>query len=262
MIRISCPHCGTVLGVKNPQGGTNVACLKCKQRFVLQHTPATAMADVAPPTTPFPRSNIEAEVFGGKPREATPESSKPGVNSYVLGAGAFLAILSVGIAIFFTVRSPTRPTGDPPLAAASPTVPAPRNTQPVSAENPIPRGQSGEKRPTAVKPPAGDESKPIGPAEAAKKIDEEVTVQMQVKSATLRDGTCYLNSEEDFKDDKNFTLYLDKGALAKFGEAKIEDPAAHFKGKTIQVTGKVTLYRNRPQIKVTGPNVIKVVGPK
>ena len=72
----------------------------------------------------------------------------------------------------------------------------------------------------------------------------------------------FLNSETDFKDDKNFTIFIDKDALAKFKEAKIEDPAAHFKGKTVQVKGKVTLYRERPEIKVSGPDVIKVVEKK
>jgi DNA/RNA endonuclease YhcR with UshA esterase domain len=109
---------------------------------------------------------------------------------------------------------------------------------------------------------AEDQPKPVGPAEAAKKVNEDVTLQMEVKSATLRGGVCYLNSEEDFKDAKNFTVFIDKEALAKFKEAKIEDPAAHFKGKTVQVKGKVTLYRDRPQIKASGPDAIKVVDKK
>jgi DNA/RNA endonuclease YhcR with UshA esterase domain len=109
---------------------------------------------------------------------------------------------------------------------------------------------------------AEDAPKPIGPTEAAKKVNEEVTLQMEVKSAALRGEVCFLNSEEDFKDAKNFTVFLDKDALAKFKEAKIDDPAEHFKGKTVQVKGKVTLYRDRPQIKLTGPDAIKVVEKK
>jgi DNA/RNA endonuclease YhcR with UshA esterase domain len=109
---------------------------------------------------------------------------------------------------------------------------------------------------------ADDPPKPIGPAEAAKKVNEEVTLQMEVKSAASREGVCFLNSEEDFKDAKNFTVFIDKEALAKFKEAKIEDPAAHFKGKTVQVKGKVILYRDRPEIKVSGPEAIKIVEKK
>jgi DNA/RNA endonuclease YhcR with UshA esterase domain len=109
---------------------------------------------------------------------------------------------------------------------------------------------------------AEDQPKPLGPAEATKKVNEEVTLQMEVKSANLRQGVCFLNSEADFKDAKNFTVFIDKDALAKFKEAKIEDPAAHFKGKTVQVKGKVTLYRDRPEIKLTGPDAIQIVEKK
>ena len=109
---------------------------------------------------------------------------------------------------------------------------------------------------------AQDQPKPIGPAEAAKKVNEEVTLKMEVKSAASREGVCFLNSEEDFKDAKNFTVFIDKECLAKFKEAKIKDPATQFKGKTVQVKGKVTLYRDRPQIKLSGPDAIKVVEKK
>jgi DNA/RNA endonuclease YhcR with UshA esterase domain len=109
---------------------------------------------------------------------------------------------------------------------------------------------------------AEEPPKPIGPAEAAKKVNEEVTLRMEVRSAALRSGVCFLNSEEDFKNPDNFTVFLDKEALAKFKEAKIDDPAAHYKGKIVQVKGKVTLYRNRPEIKVSGRDAIKVVETK
>lgn len=101
---------------------------------------------------------------------------------------------------------------------------------------------------------------PLTPAEAAKKVNEQVTVQMDVKTATGRDRFCFLNSEENFRDPKTFTVYINRDALKKFKAAKIEDPAAHFKGKTVQVTGKVVLYNNRPEIVLAGPDAIKIVG--
>jgi DNA/RNA endonuclease YhcR with UshA esterase domain len=100
--------------------------------------------------------------------------------------------------------------------------------------------------------PAGPEdkpqAKPLTPAEAAKKVGEKVTVELEVKSARKGNGIAFLNSEADFKDEKNFTLFINKAGLEKFKEAKIEDPADHFKGKIVRATGKVTLYRERPQI--------------
>jgi DNA/RNA endonuclease YhcR with UshA esterase domain len=109
---------------------------------------------------------------------------------------------------------------------------------------------------------ADDEAKPIGPVEAAGKVNEQVTVEMEVKAATMRGSVCFLNSEAEFKNPKNFTLFIDKDALVKFKEAKIDDPAAHFKGKTVRAGGKVVLYQNRPEIKLGGPDDIKIVEKK
>jgi DNA/RNA endonuclease YhcR with UshA esterase domain len=105
---------------------------------------------------------------------------------------------------------------------------------------------------------ADDNAKPIGPDEAAKQVNEKVTLRMEVMAAAPRGSVCFLNSQEDFKDARNFTVFLGKDALEKFREAKIEDPAAHFKGKTILVSGKATLYREQPQIAVDGPDQIKI----
>jgi DNA/RNA endonuclease YhcR with UshA esterase domain len=109
----------------------------------------------------------------------------------------------------------------------------------------------------ADEPPA----KPVTPAEAAKKVNEKVTVEFEVKS-TGGKGVCFLNSEEDFKDAKNFTVFIPEAAVEKFKAAKIDDPRTHFKGKTVRVTGTVTLYREKPQIKVETPDQIKGVEKK
>jgi len=106
------------------------------------------------------------------------------------------------------------------------------------------------------------QDKPLSPEEAAKKVGERVTVEMVVKSATLQESVCFLNSQEDFKDKNNFTVFLGRDALKKFKEAKIDDPAAHFKGKTVRVTSKVTLYREKPPIALDGPDQIQVVEKK
>lgn len=106
---------------------------------------------------------------------------------------------------------------------------------------------------------ADDAPKPITPAEAAAKVNEDVTLQMEVKSSSTKNGLCFLNSEADFKSKENVTIFIDKKAMEKFKEAKIEDPAAHFKGKTVQVKGKITLHNEKPEIKVAGPDAITVV---
>lgn len=106
---------------------------------------------------------------------------------------------------------------------------------------------------------AEDKPAPLTTEEAAKKIDEKVTVQFEVKSSRFKDGVCWLNSEKDFKDAKNFTIFIDRPTVTKLKEAKIEEPADHFKGKTVTVTGTVVKFKDSPQIKLAGPDDIKVV---
>jgi DNA/RNA endonuclease YhcR with UshA esterase domain len=107
---------------------------------------------------------------------------------------------------------------------------------------------------TADEPP----SPPITPAEAAKRPKEKVTVEMLVRSTGGREN-CYLNSEDDFKLEANFTVFIPKDAKEKFKKAGVEDPATHFKQKTIHVTGIVILVEKKPRIAVTEPAQIKVV---
>ena len=108
------------------------------------------------------------------------------------------------------------------------------------------------------------EAKPISPAEALKKVNEKITVEMTVKSTGKgeKGQMFFLNSEESYRDEKNFAIFIDAEAAKKFKEAKIEDPATFYKGKTIRVTGTVTTFREHPQIKVEKPEQIKVVEKK
>ena len=108
---------------------------------------------------------------------------------------------------------------------------------------------------------AGPPTKPLTPAEAAKKVNEKATVEMEVKSTGGKEA-CFLNSEADFKDAKNFTVFVPADVVEKFKKAKIDDLPGHFKGKTIRVTGTVTLYREKPQIKLEEPSQIEVVEKK
>jgi DNA/RNA endonuclease YhcR with UshA esterase domain len=106
------------------------------------------------------------------------------------------------------------------------------------------------------------EAKPITPEEAAKKVDEKCIVEMEVKSVGRGKGIFFLNSKEKYKDAGNFTVFIDKKAAAAFKKAKIDDPAAYYKDKTIRVEGTVKLYQNRPEIVVAGPEQIKVIEEK
>jgi DNA/RNA endonuclease YhcR with UshA esterase domain len=112
---------------------------------------------------------------------------------------------------------------------------------------------------------AGDkDAKPLPPAEAAKHVDEKVTLEMEVKSVGMSKtgGVAFLNSAEDFRDKGNFTVFLGKDAVEKLKKANGDDLAAHFKGKTVRVTGTVKLYREKPEIVVDDPDQLQVVEKK
>lgn len=102
--------------------------------------------------------------------------------------------------------------------------------------------------------------KPLTPQEALSKVDQRVTVEMEVKS-TGGNTARYLNSEADFRDPKNFAVYIPQAAVLRFYQAQIPDPAQFYKGKTIRVTGMVTLNRGRPQLRVDTPQQIQVLDP-
>jgi DNA/RNA endonuclease YhcR with UshA esterase domain len=106
---------------------------------------------------------------------------------------------------------------------------------------------------------AEEELKPIGPAEAAKRVDETVLLRMEVKAASIQGNVGFLNSETNHRDAKNFVVFLPPKVLSQFRDSDIADPAKYFRGKTIDVNGKVTLHREKPQIILDGMKAIKIV---
>jgi hypothetical protein len=112
---------------------------------------------------------------------------------------------------------------------------------------------------------AADDDKALTPVEARKKLKEKVTVEMTVKAAKNRlenRGEIYLDSEEDFHDEKNFAVVVTKAGAAKYKEKGIEDPAEHFRDKTIRATGTVKEVDDIPRIEVDDPEQVKVIEQK
>jgi DNA/RNA endonuclease YhcR with UshA esterase domain len=102
----------------------------------------------------------------------------------------------------------------------------------------------------------------IAPAEARANVNKVVVVEYTVLSAGFLDDKliCFLNSERENRDDKNFTAFVTpKGMRAFSNERKIENPAASFIDKKIRVTGKVELHKSKPEIRVERPDQIVVV---
>jgi DNA/RNA endonuclease YhcR with UshA esterase domain len=101
----------------------------------------------------------------------------------------------------------------------------------------------------------------LSPLEAANRVNEQVTVEMLVKAAkNCPDcSQIFLDSEEDHRDPNNLAVAVTEIGEARFKAAGIDDPARYFKGKTIRVTGVVTLKDNRPRIEVVDPGQINVL---
>jgi hypothetical protein len=109
---------------------------------------------------------------------------------------------------------------------------------------------------------AAEDKKPLTPVEAIKKVNQQVTVQMLVKTTKDRlekRGEIYIDSEKDFHDPKNLGIIITRTGAAKFKAAGVDDPAVHFRDKTIRVTGTVIIKEKRPRIEVDDPKQIHIV---
>lgn len=121
-----------------------------------------------------------------------------------------------------------------------------------------PKDKPGDKPKDAPKLPAGV----LTPAEAAKKVGETVKVQFEVKSgrAVNTGGSrILLNSDKDFRAKANFTVVLNKkGQTGKYEKASYDT----FKDKVVRASGKVTLYKDSPQIQIDDVKDLEIVEEK
>jgi hypothetical protein len=114
---------------------------------------------------------------------------------------------------------------------------------------------------------AGDKpaAKPLPPEEAGRLVGERVTVEMLVRAAKDRlekRKEIYLDSTADHHDPKNLAAVVTVAGAAKLKAAGIADPAAYFKGKTVRVTGTVTLKDKEPRIEINDADQIRLAGKK
>jgi hypothetical protein len=112
---------------------------------------------------------------------------------------------------------------------------------------------------------ATEKSNPLSPVDARKKVGEKITVEMRVQAAKDRlekRGEIYLDSETDFRDEKNFAVVITKKGAAALKEAGIDSPAEHFKDKKIRATGTVKEVNKVPRIEIDDAEQIRIVDTK
>jgi hypothetical protein len=108
---------------------------------------------------------------------------------------------------------------------------------------------------------SGADVKPLTPVEARQKVGEKITVEMTVRAAKDRlekRGEIYLDSETDFRDEKNFAVVITKAGAASLKEAGIDNPAEHFKDKKVRATGTVKEVDKVPRIEIDDARQIKI----
>jgi hypothetical protein len=111
----------------------------------------------------------------------------------------------------------------------------------------------------------GGEEKILSSEEAGKHVGELVTAEMFVKASKdrlVQRKEIYLDSTTDHHDPKNLAAVITVAGAAKLKEAGIADPAGYYKGKTIRVTGTVTLKLKEPRIEINDASQIRVVDKK
>ena len=101
----------------------------------------------------------------------------------------------------------------------------------------------------------------LSPVEAINRVSESVTVEMRVQRTKCCTGSrqVFLDSEANHRDPKNLGVVVTEAGRAKFSEAGMDDPTAHYKGKTIRVRGVVIRREERPYIDVDDPGQVELV---
>jgi len=101
----------------------------------------------------------------------------------------------------------------------------------------------------------------MSPAEAIKRVNELVTVEMLVQRTKCCTGSrqVFLDSEPNYRDPNNLGVVVTEFGREKFSAAGIADPTAHFHGKTIRVRGVIIRKEKGPYIEVTDSDQIEIV---
>jgi alkaline phosphatase D len=95
--------------------------------------------------------------------------------------------------------------------------------------------------------------------EVARHLKKKVTIEMAVTATGAAGGLVFLNSASERLSEENFTVVLDGMAQEALKKTGVDDPRQHFDGRTVRVTGVLTLFRERPQIIVSELSQIEIL---
>jgi DNA/RNA endonuclease YhcR with UshA esterase domain len=90
------------------------------------------------------------------------------------------------------------------------------------------------------------------PAEAAKHVGETATVTGNVDGFhQIGKGTIFLNMGGEYPN-QAFTAFIPSGSAGQFSNPQ------QYEGRTVAVSGKIALYKGKPEIIVRSPSQISV----
>ena len=104
-------------------------------------------------------------------------------------------------------------------------------------------------------------SAPISAENAVTRLNQEVQVQMKVRSSKLRTDRdeVDLNSHTSFRDPQNLAVVVDGRVAAWYSYQGVHDLPKFFFGKTILVSGVVEQFADQTRILVVDPAQIQLV---
>lgn len=109
--------------------------------------------------------------------------------------------------------------------------------------------------------PVALKAAPIAAEAAVKRLNQEVQVQMKVRSSKLRTDRDQvdLNSNTNFRDPSNLVVVVDGRVTAWYSYQGIHDLPKFFFGKNILVSGVVEQFGDQTRILVVDPGEIQIV---
>ena len=106
------------------------------------------------------------------------------------------------------------------------------------------------------------DDKVLTPIEARAKVSEKITVEMTVQAAKDRleaRGEIYLDSETNFRDEKNFAVVITRAGAASLKRAGIDNPADHYRDKKIRATGTVKEVDHVLRIEINDAQQLSII---
>lgn len=88
-----------------------------------------------------------------------------------------------------------------------------------------------------------DSEKPLSASEAREKLGQRVFVEVEIRTAKDRlekRGEIYLDSELNFRDEKNLAVVITRKGAESLRAKQIDRPAERFQGKKLKVRGVVS----------------------